>query len=114
MALTPADAAKLFPLHFRHRAADAKLHELRIAGDRVERRPELVRHHRQKLGFRPIRRLGVCTRGLLGGEETCPLERLRALLSERARKGHITLVERARLAEAEAERPERPAIQNHW
>jgi hypothetical protein len=51
---------------------------------------ELVRHHRQELRLRSVRRLGVRAGGLLCREETRPLDRLRAPLSERARERHVT------------------------
>src|SRR5687768_14289588 len=100
MALASPDTTELLPLHVTHGTADAELHELRVAGDRVERRPQLVRHHREELRLRPVRRLGLGARRLLGREQPGAFERLRALLSERARERDVAFVERATRLEA--------------
>src|SRR5690349_23649602 len=103
MPLAAADPAKLVTLRVAHRTADAKLQQLGISGDGIERRSQLVRHHRQKFGLGTVRRLRVRPGGLLGREQSGPLERLRALLAERASERDIALVERPRPAEAEAQ-----------
>jgi hypothetical protein len=58
MALALLNACQILVVGRRHRLRNAKLHELRVAGDRVERRSKLVAHRRQEIALRPIRDLG--------------------------------------------------------
>ena len=55
--LAPVDPAERVALLVRHLAIDAELHDLRVAADRVERRAQLVAHHRQEIALRPVRPL---------------------------------------------------------
>ena len=58
MLLPAQDAVHRVALPFGERAPEAHLQKLRVTGDRVQRRAELVAHHRQELGLRARRRLG--------------------------------------------------------
>ena len=56
------DAREVLALLRRDRAADAQLHQLRVAADRVQRRAQLVAHHREELALRAVRRLRLRAR----------------------------------------------------
>ena len=58
MALALLDPREVLVMRGRHRLGNAELHELGVAGDRVEWRSKLVTHRRQEITLRAIRDLG--------------------------------------------------------
>ena len=69
MSLAPANACDIFGMSWRELAGDAHLEQLRIPVDRVQRRPQLVTHDGEEVGFRPVRPLRLGARGAFGVEQ---------------------------------------------
>ena len=55
VSLVEPHAPEIAALIVGHRAAHAKLDEVDVPANRVERRPELVRHRREEVGLRAVR-----------------------------------------------------------
>ena len=56
---TPTDASEIVALVGAQRAAQAKIQQIHVANDRIERRPELMAHHREKAGLRSAGEVGL-------------------------------------------------------
>jgi hypothetical protein len=85
----------------RHRAVDAELDQLGVAADRVERRAQLVAHHRQELALGTVGRLCPLTRALRRCEQ-------RELVQRRERA-----VGSQRGARRPADHPARTQVEQH-
>ena len=59
MLLAALDASEIGGLLFGERTSHAEQQQLHVAGDRVERRSQLVRHRGQEVGLRAIRDVGL-------------------------------------------------------
>src|SRR6185295_15084324 len=69
VALAAIDAIEIFALLERNRAPQLQLQQLRVAGDRVERRTQLVRHCGEELALRRVGFLGFVSSGALAFDE---------------------------------------------
>ena len=78
MSLRPPDALERLALPVRDRAVQAHLEDLRVPRDRVERRAQLVAHHREELALRTI--------GAFGGDASRQLGAMQAGIVHRERR----------------------------
>ena len=90
MPLAALDALEVLALLGGDRAAHAHLEQLRVAADGVERRAQLVAHHREELALGAVGRFRLAARGALALEELVALHEMVAhvvLASARAERG---------------------------
>jgi len=64
VGLTSLDAREISFLIRRERTVDTHLQKLRVATDGVERRPELMTHHREEVALGAVRAFGIAACGI--------------------------------------------------
>ena len=119
--LAALDALEVGTLLRRDWTVDPHLDQVGVAGDRVQRCPELVAHHREKLALRPVGRLGggLRRRSVLPGLDGLHVEP-GVVDGQRRAAGQILGEEQVQIAEAptrfhrhEGHRADDPTTRHH-